>query len=213
MIWRRARPPFTRSFRQKPRRSKRGCLLFVIALGAILFLAWKPVARLFGGFLVRDEAPVHADAAIVLGGDDFGSRTLTAANLVRQGYVPFAILSGPPILSGHESDLTLAYAVQHGFPATYFQTFPNDANSTRSETADFAAELGRRGIHRVLLVTSNYHTRRAYYLFHRTDPSLEIHTIAAPDRWFSPDSWWATRMGQKTFFLEWTKTIATWLGY
>lgn len=205
-------PPFTRSLRKKPGRSGCGCLLLVIALVIVLFLGWKPALAFLGGFLVRDEAPVHADAAIVLGGDDFGSRTLTAANLVRQGYVPYAILSGPEMLGGHESDLTLAYAVKQGFPAAYFQTFPNSSNSTRTEAKAFSEELRRRGIHRILLVTSNFHTRRAYYLFHLTDPSLEIHTIAAPDRYFTPDSWWITRTGQKTFLLEWSKTIATWLG-
>ena len=42
-----------------------------------------------GVWLVRDAAPVHADIAVVLGGDAYGHRILRAADLVKQGFVPF----------------------------------------------------------------------------------------------------------------------------
>jgi len=36
--------------------------------------------------------------------------------------------------------------------------------------------------------------------------------VAAPDKFFKPDSWWRTRESQKTFLFEWLKTIAGPLG-
>jgi uncharacterized SAM-binding protein YcdF (DUF218 family) len=64
----------------------------------------------------------------------------------------------------------------------------------------------------VLLVTSNYHTRRAANLFRAAAPDLTFIPIAAPDQDFSPDSWWRSRQGQKTFLMEWEKTVAVWVG-
>jgi hypothetical protein len=43
-------------------------------------------------------------------------------------------------------------------------------------------------------------------------PDLDIHMVGAPDRYFTPEAWWKTREGQKTFVQEWAKTIASWFG-
>jgi uncharacterized SAM-binding protein YcdF (DUF218 family) len=212
MTWRHPDRPYTRPFRSTPQPSGWGCWLLVLAVGVGVALALVSIATWLGGVLVRDEPPVQADAAVVLAGDDNGVRTLTAGRLVKNGYVPFALLSGPARLGTRESDLMLAYAVKQGFPARYFQLFPAEVDSTRDEANAFKRELRRRSIRRILLVTSNYHTRRAYYLFHKINPELEIHSIAAADPRFSPEDWWKSRTGQRIFVLEWAKTFAAWLG-
>ncbi len=189
-----------------------GCLLLLLLIAAIAFYVFHiPVLTALGRYLVVDQPPVKADAVVVLGGDEFGMRTVKAAQLVQAGYAPYVLLSGPPILLAHESELMLAFAVKQGYPASLFQQYQHDANSTREEETALAAELQRRGIHRILLVTSNYHSRRATYLFHQIAPWLTVQTVDAPDTYFTPDTWWKTRRGRKTFVLEWMKTVATWL--
>jgi uncharacterized SAM-binding protein YcdF (DUF218 family) len=189
-----------------------GCLLLLLFIAAIVFYAFRvPVLTALGGYLVLDEPPVKADAVVVLGGDEFGMRTVKGAELVHAGYAPYALLSGPRLLLTHESELMLEYALKQGYPASLFQQYQHDANSTREEETALASELQRRGIHRILLVTSNYHSRRATYLFHRIAPWLMIQTVDAPDVYFTPSTWWKTRRGRKTFVLEWMKTVATWL--
>ena len=190
-----------------------GCLLLLSLIAAIVVYVFHvPVLTALGSYLVLDQPPVKADAVVVLGGDDFGMRTAKAAQLVQAGYAPYALLSGPPILSVHESELMLDFALKHGYPASLFQQYPHDANSTREEETVLAPELQRRGVHRILLVTSNYHSRRATYLFHQIAPWLTVQTVDAPDAYFTPGTWWKTRRGRKTFALEWLKTVATWLG-
>ena len=166
----------------------------------------------FGNFLVRNETPQKADAVVTLAGDDFGARVLTAARLVRAGYAPYALISGNPYLLTNQADETIAFAEAHGFPPSYFQPFRCDAISTLDETQDIARELKRRGIHKIVLVTSNYHTHRAGILMKKAAPWLEFRTVAAPDRYFTPDAWWKNRGGKRTFALEWMKTVSTWLG-
>ncbi len=112
----------------------------------------------------------------------------------------------------HESDLAIAFAVRHGYPASYFIALPNDDRSTRDEATDVIAALNQRHARSVDIVTSDYHTRRAGNIYHAKDPSLEIHMVAAPDLYFTPGGWWKNRDGRKTFLLEWMKTVATWLG-
>jgi uncharacterized SAM-binding protein YcdF (DUF218 family) len=73
-------------------------------------------------------------------------------------------------------------------------------------------ELRRRGVHRFILVTSDYHTRRASKIYHQAAPDIPFCTVASPDADFNPDNWWHTREGRKTAFMEWLKTFANFLG-
>jgi uncharacterized SAM-binding protein YcdF (DUF218 family) len=182
-------------------------LLLLIGVTAPLWLAG------LGGYLVRAEPPVHADLIVVLAGDFSGNRILTAADLVRRGFAPKALVSGPSGNYGlHESDLAIQFAVRHGYPESYFIPLPHDARSTRDEAADVLAALNRLNAHRIDLVTSDFHTRRAGKIFRARAPNIEIHVVAAPDVYFSPNGWWKNREGRKTFLLEWMKTGASWVG-
>jgi uncharacterized SAM-binding protein YcdF (DUF218 family) len=192
-------------------------LLIGAALVAALVLSrgiWLPA---IGAALVTDEPNARADVAIVLGGDYKGDRVLRGGELVRQGRVRAAWVSGPNnFYGGHESDLAIGYAVRRGFPAGYFVAFPNDALSTADEAALFIAELGRREIRSFLLVTSDYHTARAARTFRaeirRRRSPVEMHVVAVYDDKYNVRMWWQTREGQKMLFFESAKTIAAAVG-
>jgi uncharacterized SAM-binding protein YcdF (DUF218 family) len=196
---------------------------FRFALGVLLLVVLTAITRSWwlsgiGYALVRDEAPVKSDLAVVLAGDPTGERIEKGGDLVREGYVPAALVSGPPGAYGlHESDLAIPFAVRQGYLAAWFIPFPNSAHSTEQEAWAVVAELRRRHVHRMLLVTSNYHTGRAYRTFestaHKQGTAIEIHTIGTADQNFRPNSWWRNREGQKITFFEWTKTVAAVLGW
>jgi uncharacterized SAM-binding protein YcdF (DUF218 family) len=195
----------------------RGCgcltplLFFVLIL--LLFLFRIQILAAMGAALVRNDPPEKADAAVVLAGDDSGYRILTAAQLVKDGWVPYALISGMPYFSSNEADLAISYAEAHGYPRSYFRPFERPAVATRDETQAIGDFLKAQRIHKILLVTSNFHTRRAAFLMHQAAPNLEIRAIAAPDKYFRPGDWWKSRGGQRTFLLEWTKTLTAHLGY
>jgi uncharacterized SAM-binding protein YcdF (DUF218 family) len=166
-----------------------------------------------GSYLVKAEPPKKADIALVLAGDAFGGRVLKGAELARQGYVPKVLVSGP---SGsydyHECDLAIAFAVKRGYPESYFLHLEHDARSTEEEARATVPELRRLRATRVLLVTSDYHTRRAGKIFRAEAPDLTFYAVSAPDRDFSATGWWRTREGRKVFLFEWQKTVAQWFG-
>jgi len=187
----------------------------VLAAAAILSRSlWLPS---LGYALVHDDGPGKADIAVVLAGDQAGHRIEKAAQLIREGYVPAALISGPAGFYGlHESDYAIAYAVRQGFPAQWFIALPNSALSTREEACVVLAELRRRNVRSFLLVTSNYHSARARRTFLAAERAMgggpAMRTVAARDEFFRPDSWWRNREGQKTLFFEWSKTVAYVLG-
>lgn len=182
-------------------------LLILLALTHSLWMGWM------GAFLVEVESPSNADLIVVLAGDPYGHRIVKAAELVKDGYAPSVLVSGPAGFYGlHESDLAIPFAVKRGFPASWFIAFPHEAHSTDEEARAIWPELRKRNVHRVLVVTSDYHTRRALHVLRARWPGIEIRMVAAPAEFFSADGWWHTREGRKTFFLECSKTLASMVG-
>ena len=168
--------------------------------------------RAMGSALVYDEAPAKADAAVVLAGDYFGNRLLKGIELVKQGYVPVVLVSGPRGYYGNtESDMAIRWAVQQGYPEDWFIAVPHTASSTRDEAVVMLKEIHRRNIHSFLLVTSNFHTARARRLFLSTERRMGggtgFRVIASCDPYYTLAGWWRTREGLKTAFFEWVKTL------
>lgn len=200
----------------RPARFRLKAFLFLLVLIGVAYLAREHWLAWVARPLVRSDGPVKADLAVVLGGDLDGKRIDAAIALVRGGYVPKVLVSGPPVYDGYESDVAIAYAVHQGCPRDWFVSVPHQAHSTKEEAAFVVAELCRMGVHRILLVTNDYHTARAARIFQaaarEAGAGLEIRTVAAPDHMFRIESWWHNREGQKTIFVEWCKTLANAFG-
>lgn len=168
---------------------------------------WLPS---LGYFLIKADEPVKADLIIVLGGDWFGLRVLKGGELVRRGFAPKALVSGPPHhYEVPECDLAIALAKRHGYPEEYFERYPNNANSTVDEARDLAGQLRAKGVKRVLIVTSDYHTRRAGWIWREAAPFLDIRMVASEDKYFHAESWWTSREGKKIWLMEATKVLTS----
>jgi uncharacterized SAM-binding protein YcdF (DUF218 family) len=182
-------------------------LLSALILSHTLWLA------ALGGWLVRTDPPAPADVALVLAGDKSGYRILKAAEMVRQGYTKTVLVSGPEGMYGYnEAELAIPFAVRSGYPPSWFVAAPNQSFSTREEALALIGELHKRGVHTCLLVTSDYHTRRAGGIYRAAAPDVDFRVVGALTPLFDPADWWRTREGRKCFFLEWTKTVTGWFG-
>jgi len=192
-------------------------LLTLAALALVLYFSAPIWLGALGRALVFDEGPAPADAALVLGGDFTGARILRAAQLVRSGFVPVVLVSGPVGMFGlNEADAAIHFITARGCPAEWFIPVRHTATSTREEANVLLAELARRNLHSVDIVTSNFHSRRARRVFLEVEKQRgggpRIRMIAAADPDYDPASWWRTREGRKTAFYEWTKTVTSLLG-
>jgi uncharacterized SAM-binding protein YcdF (DUF218 family) len=188
---------------------------WLVPLTGLALLIWfHPVwLSALGGFLVNADEPFPAQMVVVPAGDGQGNRIRGAAELVRQGYAPRILVSGPAGWYGfHECDVAIRYAVKLGYPEDWFIALPHAGDSTREEAKIVLEELGRRQVRRFLVVTSTYHTRRARAVYRALAPAAELRVVAVADPYFTPAGWWRNRRGRKVFALEWQKTIAGWLG-
>ena len=192
-------------------------VLLLLLLAAVVYLARNVWLEALGGALVHDEGAAQAEIAVVLAGDSWGYRLTKGAELVRQGYVPHVLVSGPPAFYDvYEADAAIHFAMVRGYPAEWFVPLYHTAMSTREEATAVLDALQQRHIHSALLVTSDYHTARAGRIFRDAErrrgggPNLRV--VASRDRFFSAAGWWHHREGQKTAFMEWLKTLASVFG-
>ena len=180
----------------------------LLGLAACLAAPWWLPSLAY--FLIEAEEPSKADTIVVIGGDWSGQRILRACELSHQGFAPTVLVSGPMDVYGVREDvLSIALARSHGHAGCNMEGVPVNAESTKDEAEKLGAELRRRGFRRVLIVTNDFHTRRAGRLWRQTAPYLDIHMVAAPTNRFDPLTWWKDRQARKTLFLEWVKTLTS----
>jgi uncharacterized SAM-binding protein YcdF (DUF218 family) len=181
----------------------------VLCLVLLLTLFSQRILWAMGAVLVDDESPQKADIVVVLAGDNVGHRLQKGMQLVRQGYAPRMLLSGPAMVYGtRESVLAADYALKHGMSSDQVIPFIRDDLSTSDEARDIVPELRRMGIHRYLLVSSPSHTGRAGRIFRRQGPDLVVTTVAAADPHWCRGYWWTERECRKTWLEEATKNVA-----
>jgi uncharacterized SAM-binding protein YcdF (DUF218 family) len=187
-------------------------LIFIPLLTALVL--HESLLRSAAKYLVLDAPPQTADAIFVLGGGMEGSRVSKGCELYMADYAPRLYLSGVSSLYGEgEGDLALRFARRQGCASSEVQSFVRNVDSTRDEAREIFAEARRQGFRRILVVTSNFHTRRTQKVFARLQPSdVEAIVIPAPFAGFDPDHWWQQRPMRKVFFMEWLKTIAEGVG-
>jgi uncharacterized SAM-binding protein YcdF (DUF218 family) len=175
----------------------------------MLLIGWKASLAYLGDRLVSRESPRSADLILVLGGDFWGPRVLKGADLGMQNYAPLVLISGPPYHGRPQGQLAIDFLTARGYPRRLFQSFGHHARSTIEEAIALRPELSRRGVKRVLLVTSAYHSRRASIVFRLFCPGIQFITIGAPADEYHPDDWWEAARSRRLFFSEWTKILGT----
>jgi uncharacterized SAM-binding protein YcdF (DUF218 family) len=180
-------------------------LLFFLAFMAFLYSVRHPLMRLAGQAWMVNDPAVQADAMIVLGDDNYnGDRAAHAAELYRMGLAPIVVASGRSLRPyAGIAEMIARDLESHGVPAAPIVEFSYRADDTRDEAEALSGLIASRGWKRILVVTSNYHARRARFIFARVLPAgVSVHVSGARDSEFDPSRWWETRLGQKLFFHE-----------
>jgi uncharacterized SAM-binding protein YcdF (DUF218 family) len=178
-------------------------LFTVLFLAAVLLGLASQAAR----FLVVDT-PVKSDVIVVLAGET-KVRPARALELLRQGLAPRVLLDAETrdlIYDQRLTDIARKYA--NGLPeADRVSVCPIAGFSTNAEAGDVSRCLQSLGAHRVLIVTSDYHTRRALAIFRHRLPQYQFNVAAARNPAEFGEAWWTHREWAKTAFDEWTKTL------
>jgi uncharacterized SAM-binding protein YcdF (DUF218 family) len=194
------------------RRKQRGgtifrllALFFLVLLLIALYAVRQPLMRMAAHMWVVSDPPERADAILVLGDDDFaGDRAARAAQLYSAGWAPVVVASGRRLRPyAGIAELIERDVENHGVPSTAVLRFSHDADNPIDEAKALNGFVSGRRWHRVLLVTSNYHTRRSLYIFRKVLPiQVSVDVIAVEDSSFDPDTWWKSSEGVEIFAHE-----------
>lgn len=199
-----------------PLRKRRGRALAFAVSAAILLLLVLAASRDWllaglGDSLVVSDPLQHADLIYVLAGDFWGTRVLLGANLGSKGWAPKVILSGGRYMDSYACDLSVDFTVQHGYPRRLFIPIRLDAQSTIEEAQAMRPIFHQLGAKRIILVTSNFHSRRAALVFRLFLPEFDFRMEGAPDPPFDPHAWWKTPTQRHLLFGEYEKILGTYL--
>ncbi|MFZ0687718.1 MAG: YdcF family protein [Terriglobales bacterium] len=176
-------------------------ILFVLILLALV--AASRAAR----FLVVND-PEKSDAIVVLAGETT-VRPDHAIDLLRQGMADHVFLDAETRNRIYDTQLiTIAQNFASRLPeASRVSVCPIFGFSTFAESDDVNRCLQSIGAHSVLIVTSDYHTRRALMIFRHRLPQYHFSAAGAVNPAQFGAAWWTNREWAKATFDEWSKTI------
>jgi DUF218 domain len=178
-------------------------------LSALALLACLSVvlASKAGSVLVLD-VPRPSDVILVLAGET-DVRPQRALQLLSQGYGRRIVLDVPAATKIYEfTQIQLAEKYVHDLPqGASVSVCPIFGLSTKDELKDAEKCIAREGGNSVLIVTSDFHTRRALSIFRRELPGHESSVAAASDEVQFGARWWTHRQWAKTFVNEWLRLI------
>ncbi len=157
-------------------------------------------------FLVVNN-PRPSDVMLVLAGDSAG-RYSHAVELQKSGFAERIILdvdATPSMFGKSQADLAYDFLREKGSQGS--EICPIRADSTFGEAVDVKRCLAGRKVNSVLIVTSDFHTRRALSIFQKRLPQYEWSVAAAWAPYHDAERWWRNRRWAKAALDEWEKYL------
>lgn len=179
-----------------------------VQLPALLLMASLLVFAPNAGKLLVVDQPQVSDVIVVLAGET-DTRPALALRLLDRGYAPRILLNVPAAARIYNStNLELAEKYVQGLPqALSIRICPINGLSTRDESRDVRKCLATQPSSKVLIVTSDFHTRRSLSIFRHEFPNNSFSVAAATDPNHFGVRWWTHREWAKTCFDEWLRLI------
>ncbi|WP_339266752.1 YdcF family protein [Paenibacillus sp. FSL R5-0470] len=178
-------------------------LYLPVLLMVLLFLC-------VGRFLPLSEFPKQADVIMVLSGG--GGRVEKAAELFKEGFAPYILLSKASEVTGPSGDLQQT-ALALGIPEKAILT--EDAAQSTYQNAEFTLPIMKKnGFASVIVVSSDFHMRRVKLIFDHVYKKSGVElTYISSDSGYNTKEWWSDRYSRETTFNEYTKMIGNAFGY
>lgn len=186
--------------------SRVGTRKWIVSLLVLIFLLL--VFALNAGRILVVNNPERADVILVLAGET-DRRPARALEVLSQGFGDHVVIDVPAeamIYDSSQVELAERY-VQNLTQHDRVSVCPVAGLSTKDETRDARKCIDQQHGSRVLIVTSDFHTRRALSIFRREIPSFSFSTAAAYDETQFGTRWWTHRQWAKTCFEEWLRLI------
>jgi uncharacterized SAM-binding protein YcdF (DUF218 family) len=206
-----------------PRKKRIFLYTAIVLVGSLcaLYLFRAPILTGIGSYLVVADPLEKADAIEILSGH--GSvRGAKAAELYHQRWAPRILITkeGFPYRESEwarygivlpQTDAATAAVLKFlAVPAGDIEILDGYNDNTLEEAWTCLRYMQARGLNRLIVVTSNFHTRRSRLIFRRVFRSSKIGISvqpASPEAEFNPNRWWNRRADTRTLVLEYEKLI------
>jgi hypothetical protein len=158
--------------------------------------------------LLLVDAPQPSDVILVLAGET-DRRPARALQLLDEGYGRRVVIDVPaitPVFGFTQVELAQKY-IENIHRSAVVGICPIAGLSTREESHDAEKCLAGEAGTRILIVTSDFHTRRALSIFRREIPGKSFSVAAARDDIQFGARWWTNRQWAKTCVDEWLRVV------
>ncbi len=192
-----------------------GVIFLILAIFILIFTS-------AGRFLVVEDEPAEADIIVVLMGSP-GERMLQAYDLYEAGYSKRIVMTdtyspGSDALAErgihlkNTTDLAIEIGIELGVSPEDISVIPEIARSTGDEAVAVRRYIeSESNIDTIILVTSDYHSRRSRAIFRRSFSKLEnpVELIVLPGKYsgFNAESWYTDRESAKRVVMEYTRLL------
>jgi uncharacterized SAM-binding protein YcdF (DUF218 family) len=200
----------------KPWFSRKRTWLVVLVVVLLLVVVFRErVLHAAGAFLINEDVVEHADVIYVLGGAPF-DRGSYAAGMLAAGVAPIAYTTGSnfsSILKAEgrevsEAELSRMAAIRAGASPQRILPFPY-GTSTFEEAQGVLHHAQRLQVDTIVVLTTDFHTRRVGKVFRKRFEGTGIHVLvaSAPSSDYDADRWWASEQGLLMVNNEYVKTL------
>jgi len=192
-----------------------GVIVLLLVVLANIFRA--PILTGIADVLIVDDTLQPADIIFLLN-SDVNTRPFRASELYKQGLAPVIVIARsentPTVDLGlvpNDTDISVGVMEKLGVPAGKISVLqiPGGVTSTFDEAAALHKYIENRQVHKVILVTSAFHTRRAKWIFERELAGLQVRLemVAVPYAHFDQTNWWKNETGLITLNNEYLKLV------
>lgn len=182
------------------------------ALPAVLVAAIFLWGRFSGQWLIVDR-PEKSDVIIVLAGDRTDLRYYRGLELLRSGYGEFMFVDAETNVKFGEAATQSAerfIRATAGDVQERIRVCRVGVTSTKGETGAVQTCVEPLRPQRLLLVTNDFHSRRALSVFRDRLPQYTWSVAVVGDDEQFGAQWWRKRAWAKTYLMEWQR-LAWWL--
>lgn len=196
---------------------RRAAVASLVTLAVLLglYALRGPLLTGVARFLTVRDPVARADLILVLGGERY-VRPRHAAELYRGGVAPRVVLirevSSPETALGlypNGTDVSVRVLRHFGVPDSVVRVLevPGGAGSTQEEAQALRSHLLETGARRVVVVTSDFHSRRARWVLRKEvkDVGAAVRMAPAESIEFSESNWWRREKGLITYLNEYVK--------
>ena len=190
-------------------------LVVIILFSGIIAVSlsqYRSILTAYAKFFSVNNVTTGADVIVVLsGGKD--TRIPHALKLFEEGYAPEILLT-------HEKKREIRFShlfptnemiakamieeLEMNVPVSTIQSQKGGATSTFDEAYDLLKFSENKRYRHLILVTDEFHTRRAYHAFKTVfeDTGIIIEMSAASNKIFNVNNWWTSDQGISAYVLE-----------